>query len=373
MVGSQTSETEWVGGLVQVPAYATGDGAAYRPEALFYLDSTGAVCAAQVGKPGELLSLAAEILQETIAKSKLEGTLAPTHVRVASAPLAAVLRDALPRIEVVCAETPEVDALLEQMREQFAQDAVLEQTYLAEDADVAGMSALFEAAAALYRAEPWQSALADHAYVFVTIKELELNGAVLALTGQRGHSPGLVLLASLAHYSLYCAALPQLARGDRPVLPRQLALNFERGAELSPSQRKEIVTHHWEVAGPDAYPWLVVLDEDLIARSPTPREISIAEALARALCLLVDEYDAELDAAARGETAFSCELPVTTRFGELVVVLEAPQALMSAPEPVNAVESVTAPLTPSQLGQDDLAQGKLAANTGMASPLYPPR
>jgi hypothetical protein len=377
MVGSQTSESEWVGGLVQVPAYATGDGAAYRPEALFYLDSTGAVCAAQVGKPGELLSLAAEILQETIAKSQLEGTLAPTHVRVASAPLAAVLREAMPQLEVVCAETPEVDALLDQMREQFAKDAVLEQTYLAEDADVAGMSALFEAAAALYRAEPWQSALADHAYVFVTIQALDLNGAVLALTGQRGHSPGLVLLASLAHYSLYCAALPQLARGDRPVLPRQLALNFERGAELSPSQRKEIVTHHWEVAGPDAYPWLVVLDEDLIARSPTPREISIAEALARALCLLVDDYDAELDAAARGETAFSCELKVETRFGDLVVVLEAPQAVMNSPEPVNApvnaADSVTAQVAASPLGQDDLTQGKLAANTGMASPLYPPR
>jgi hypothetical protein len=158
------------------------------------------------------------------------------------------------------------------------------------------------------------------------------------------------------------------------VLPRQLALNFERGAELSPGQRKEIVTHHWEVAGPDAYPWLVVLDEDLVARSPTQREISIAEALARALCLLVDDYDAELDAAARGETAFSCELKVQTRFGDLVVVLEAPQAVMNSPELVNAVDSVAMPVAAaSPLGQDDLTQGKLAANTGMASPPYPPR
>jgi len=116
----------------------------------------------------------------------------------------------------------------------------------------------------------------------------------------------------------------------------------------------------------------------LIARSPTPREISIAEALARALCLLVDDYDAELDAAARGETAFCCELEVQTRFGDLVVVLEAPQAVMNAPEPINApvtvVDSVTAQVAAaSPLGQDDLAQGTLAANTGMASPLYPQR
>ena len=80
-------------------------------------------------------------------------------------------------------------------------------------ADVAGMSAFFAAAAELYRAEPWQSALVDHAYLFVTVAQLDLNAAVMALTGERGHSPGLVLLASLSHYSLYCAALPQLARG----------------------------------------------------------------------------------------------------------------------------------------------------------------
>jgi hypothetical protein len=360
VVRFQTNDVEWVGGLVQVPAYATGDGAPYRPEALFWIDDSGTVCAAQVSKPGELLSLAAEILQETIAKQKRDGALGPTRMRVDSEPLAAALRDALPQLEVVCAATPEVDALLDQMREQFAQDAVLEQTYLSEEADVAGMSALFAAAAALYRALPWQSELADHDYLFVTIKQLDVHDAVLALTGKLGHSPGIVLLASLAHYSDYCAALPLLARGDRPArLPRQLALNFERGAELSPSQRKEIVTHSWEVAGADAYPWLVVLDEDLIARAPTLREIALAEALARALSSLVAEHDAALAAAARGECALYRELAVSTRLGQLDVVLEAPLAL---------------DVDDGQLGQLDAARpdSKLAANTGILSPLAVP-
>ena len=368
MVGFQTVESEWIGGLVQVPAYATGDGAPYRPEALFWLDASGTVCAAQVAKPGELLSLAAEILQETIVKMKAEGTLAtrpaggPTRVRVASAQLAAALRQAMPALEVVCAATPEVDALLDQMREQFSEDAVLEQTYLSEEADVAGMSELFAAAAALYRAAPWESALVDHAYLFVTIKQLDLHGAVLALTGKPGHSPGIVLLASLAHYSAYCDALPQLAHGGRPVLPRQLALNFERGAELSPSQRKEIVTHSWEVAGADAYPWLVVLDEDLIARAPTKREITLAEVLSRAVCVLVTEYESSLERAARGEGALCKALQVATRLGELEVVLEAPLAVdgQAHHEPKQAAGD--------QAEQAEQA-GTLAANTGMLSPL----
>jgi hypothetical protein len=365
MVGFQTVESEWVGGLVQVPAYATGDGAPYRPEVLFWLDGSGTVCAAQVAKPGELLSLAAEILQETIVKTKAEGTLAPTHVRVASAQLAAALREALPALEVVCAATPEVDALLDQMREQFTEDAVLEQTYLSEEADVAGMSALFAATAALYRAEPWESALADHAYLFVTIKELELNTAVLALTGQLGRSPGIVVLASLAHYSAYCEALPQLARGDRPVLPRQLALNFERGAELSPSQRKEIVTHGWEVAGADAYPWLVVLDEDLIARAPSMREITLAEVLSLALCTLVTEHEAALAVAARGDGSLRREIQVATRLGNLDVVLEAPLAAdVAPPKPAQPAQPAK-----HEGGEDQAQSGKLAANTGKLSPL----
>jgi hypothetical protein len=354
MAEQKTVESEWVGGLVQVPAYATDDGAPYRPEALFWIDADGRVRAAQIAKPGELLSLAAEILRETIVEARREGVRAPTCVRVASESLARTLRAALPALRVVCDTTPEVDELLEQMREQFAQDAVLEQTYLPESAEVAGVGALFTATAALYRAKLWQSALADHAYLFVTIGQLDVNEAVLALTGKPGHSPGIVLLANLKHYAAYCAALAQIARGDRPELPRQLALNFERGAELSPGQRKEIVTHGWEVAGPDAYPWLVILDEDLIARAPNAREIVLAEALSLALTTLVLEHAPALEAAARGEAPLQLELAVTTRQGKLDVVLEAPQA---SPDILDLLP-----------GSDALAR---AANTGITSPLNP--
>lgn len=348
MAAGQTSESdgEWVGGLVQIPAYATDAVTPYRPEALFWLDATGSVCAAQLGKPGELASLATEILRQTIAAQAREGERAPTRVRVASAELARALRSDWPTLDVVCAPTPEVDALLDRMREQFAQDAVEEQSYLAGDADVPSMAALFAAAAALYRAEPWRGHLPRLACVLVTIRGLDIHDAVLAFTGAPGRSPGVVLLQSLAHFKAYCAALPLLARGDRPALPSHLALNFERGAELSLGQRKEIDTHRWEVAGPDAYPWLVILDEDLVARAPTPAEILLAEVLARALSWLVTEHRAELYAACQGDAPLRRQLEVMTRRGRLEVLWAAP-----APDPV------------PQLGH-----GKLAANTGMASP-----
>jgi hypothetical protein len=349
MLSSRTNEAEWVGGIVQIPAYATDDGAPYRPEALFWLDATGAVCAAQVGRPGELAQLAAEILQQSIADQARAGQQLPTRVRVASSELVELLRAALPALDITCGATPELDALVEQMRDQFSEDAVQEQTYLAGEASVESMRALFGATAALYRAAPWRTRLPEHASIVVTIPQLDLTNAVLAFTGRLGRSPGVVLLDSLAHYREYRAALPLLARGDRPSLPSQLALNFERGAELSQAQRKEIDTHRWEVAGPNAYPWLVVLDEDLVARAPTLGEIALAEVLARALCMLFTDHRAELKSAYQGGAPLRRELGVTTQLGELKVHLTA----LLQPE--------------AALGQD--GHSKVAANTGMTSPL----
>ena len=54
---------EWVGGLVSMPAYVTGEGEPYRPEALFWMGAEGAVLGHAVGKPGELVGLACESLR----------------------------------------------------------------------------------------------------------------------------------------------------------------------------------------------------------------------------------------------------------------------------------------------------------------------
>jgi len=59
---------EWVGGLVSMPAYVTGDGGPYRPEVLFWMSADGAVLGHTAGKPGELLGLASASLQSTIER-----------------------------------------------------------------------------------------------------------------------------------------------------------------------------------------------------------------------------------------------------------------------------------------------------------------
>src|SRR5690606_41102281 len=110
---------EWVGGIVAMPVYVTGEGEPYRPETLFWMSAEGAVLGHSVGKPGELVELACESLRRTIEQPMFGRPHAPDRVRVASPELAEALRAGQPDLEVVCAPTPEIDAVFAARREQI--------------------------------------------------------------------------------------------------------------------------------------------------------------------------------------------------------------------------------------------------------------
>jgi hypothetical protein len=134
------------------PAYVTGEGEPYRPETLFWMSAEGAVLGHTVGKPGELVELACESLRSTIEQSMFGRPHAPDRVRVASPELAETLRAGEPDLEVVCAPTPEIDAVFAAMRERMNDDAETEQSYLSPDVGPGAIAAFFRAAAALFRA-----------------------------------------------------------------------------------------------------------------------------------------------------------------------------------------------------------------------------
>jgi hypothetical protein len=121
---------EWVGGLISMPAYVTGEGKPYRPEALFWMGAEGAVLGHTAGKPGELIGVAAESLRNTIEHPIFGNPHRPDRVRVASPEVADALRAGHPGLDVVCAPTPEIDAVLAAMREKMGKDAETEQSYL---------------------------------------------------------------------------------------------------------------------------------------------------------------------------------------------------------------------------------------------------
>jgi hypothetical protein len=344
----QTTGIEWIGSTVEMPAYVTGEAEPYRPEALFWMGADGAILGSTLAKPGELLPMASESLQSTIEQPMYGRPHSPTRVRVASAELADALRAGHPGLDVVCAPTPELDEMLALMREKMAEDGATEQSYLSPEIAPEAMASFFTAAAALFRAKPWMLVPDDQSLFSVTIEQLGLRDAAMSVIGQMGQSFGLILFSGLDDFEAYLNAADVIELGEKPEMPPHFALNFERGAELAPELRKEISEHHWEVAGANAYPWLVAVDEDLVARPPTGKEVTMAEAIASALTNVMAEKKA-LRKAWDGGEPLSRTLSVTTHAGELEVTLCAPY--MRAPVEFDPSHDILADLT--ALSRDD--------------------
>ncbi|CAN5924714.1 hypothetical protein BH11MYX4_BH11MYX4_41640 [soil metagenome] len=315
---------EWAGGLFAMPAYVTGEGEPYRPEVLVWMDASGHVIGFSTAKPGELLAAAATHLRSAMTSPLVGPPHRPDRIRVASPELAAALRETLPEtIELVRAPTPEIDHVLASMRQKMADDAETEQSYLSPEVGPEAIGSLFRAAAGLFRAKPWSVVPTDESLLSVTIESLGTRDAALSVIGQMGESFGLILFSGIDDFEAYVDAADAIKRGEEPSVPPHFALNFERGAELSPALRKEIAEHRWEVAGASAYPWLVAVDGDLVARPPDAEEVTIAEAIALALPQVLEERQPLLDAWSEG-APFARTLRVTTHAGDVEVTLRAP-------------------------------------------------
>ena len=316
-------EIEWIGGTAAMPAYITGEGAPFRPEALFWMGADGAVLGSTVAAPGELLPMASESLQSTIEQPMSGRPHSPTRVRVASTELADVLRVGHPGIDVTCGPTPELDDMVALMHEQLSEDEATQRSYLSPDIEPDTMASFFNAAAALFRAKPWKIVPDDQTLFSVTIEQLEVRDAAMSVIGQMGQSLGLILFSGVDGFEAYLDAADAMERGEEPEMPPHFVLNFERGAELAPELRKEVAEHQWEIAAPNAYPWLVAIDEELVARPPTSEEVSIAEAIAVALTHMTAEKKA-LRAAWDHDEPMSRTLSVNTYRGEIDVTLCTP-------------------------------------------------
>ena len=314
---------EWVGGLVSMPGYVTGEGEPYRPEMILWMNDDGGVVGAEIAKPGEGLGMAAASLQSAFDRPMIGRPTTPGSVRVASPALVDVLRPAHPTIEIVCAPTPEIDELVSVLHEKISAGAETHLSYLGPQIDPDAIASFFRAAAELHRVAPWTIVPSDDALLAVTIESLDVRDAVMCVIGQAGESLGLVLFPDLAAFDAFVDAADALERGEAPALPPHLSLNFERGADLDTSLRKEIAEHGWVVAGADAYPVLTAMDEDMLARPHSARELTIGETLALVLCQLPEDREA-LQQAWRGGAPVEWTISVRTHAGEVEVSLAVP-------------------------------------------------
>jgi hypothetical protein len=354
MAKKKKAGVEWVGGIAVMPGYVTGEGEPYRPEMLLWLDDNQLVLGVTTEKPGELLAGASASLTETLAKPMV-GNDTPKRIRVASKELAEILRAGHPTIEIVCAPTPELDAVMAVMREHMGDHTEEEQTYLGPDLSPEAMASFFRSAATLYRARPWAHVPANRSLFSLTIEQFGLREAALVVIGQMGESLGFILFSSLDDYALFQEAARALEHDVDAKLPRHFALNFERGADLSRALRKEVSTHGWEVAGPEGWPWPVAVDPDLVSRPPTAKEVTISEAICLSLPQLLTQKKA-LEAAWNGDgPPVTTTVKVSTHSGDVEVSLRAPHEQVIERPPFDVMADLFEVGMQEEVGEDSRA------------------
>jgi hypothetical protein len=329
----QGTKIEWVGGTIETPAYVMGEGGdLYRPETVIWLVRNGPILAARAVDPdSEVVEETVRAFDEAVRRPMAGPSHVPSLVRVASPELAERLRAAAgSKIEVVCAPTPELDAVASDMRQFMSrQKRRVDPSYLVGGATPDSVAALFRAAAALFRASPWKFLPGDEV-LSISIEQLGVKDAALTVIGQLGESYGLVFYRSLDDFEAFREAAANVQPGAPPQLPPHFSLGFERGKDLDPRLRREISRHGWEVAGAKAYPVLMSVDPDLIARPPTAEELTVAEAAALALVELLRQK-LDLGDAFEGGPAVVRTLSVGTHAGQLTVTIRAPYGAEAEP------------------------------------------
>ena len=256
---------EWVGGRLASPFYIMEDDP-YRPEMDLCLElPEGIVVGFEILDPAQPRRSFAETLEKTM-ESPIEGpSRRPARVRVADEQLAADIREAMPDMVVDVAPTPELDEIIKHMKANLPETDPADMSYfegglIPSDA----IKFLFETAKLLYEVAPW-------GYVFesdlfrVDIPELGVEGACLIVMGNLEGNPGFLIFPSYGGYQNFLnRAKEGIPRSSGPVElgTEFLSLNYERGAELPESMRKEAARHRWPVAGPEAYPLVSKLDSD---------------------------------------------------------------------------------------------------------------
>ena len=280
-----TVAEEWVGGRRLMPSYVMED-QPYRPELVMWLDVTNdLILASEAFKPGEPLSVEAELLASAMKTPMAGKPRSPSSIRVADSALAALLRGRLdPDVRIEVAETPELDRVIELMSASLLRDEQ-DASYL-EDGKITSdtMRRFFAAAARLWKMAPWKNVY-DSQLLRLDCPALDARDKVVSIIGNLGESFGVLVFDSLdgfeamAEYSDAHMAGKQMSN----LGTRIFSINFERGSDIPKAMRREIDQHGWRVPDANAYPRIQWIDPDRMLRPLTDRDVVFATACAEAI------------------------------------------------------------------------------------------
>jgi hypothetical protein len=290
--------TVWEIGLVSLPATVPGaDGHRYRPLVALVVDASGAVRAMAPGHPDR----PQEALEEAITHSRLHPQPPcqpgePRRVVVDSSRLQKLVPALLPGVLVSRGETPRLAEVASSLREHMAGEEgqrglASSTTYCSEDVTPEVVRTFFEGAAALYDRRPWRRFPSDGHLFQLTCGPLGIRGWTGCVIGQHQESYGVLLFDSVGDYGSYVEAAERAEAGDEQAMalfPKHRAINFEAKSAMPKGLLREIQLHGWPVAGPEAYPTVMLVEPDLLLLPPRQTDVRRLELVALTLCAWLD-------------------------------------------------------------------------------------
>lgn len=275
---------EWIGVVVESPSGGP-------PVLVWYEPSTDKVIDIRVTETG--LREAPALFVRATQDPKIGAPRTPSRIRVADAELARVLDTHLIGVEVVLGDISEardmVASLNEAMIRNAPDDGVAPSVY----------ARMFRAAAALYRAKPWAVLPADE-WMGVECDALGITAGVLSVVGQSGESYGFTLCRTVEDAAAWLRAGERRLLGKPAEYPDEFFMfSYDAARDLDPEDVAEVKRQGWEVAGPDAYPSLTVIDHGK-GRLPTESELAGISAMMEGLAAMLHD-EPELAAAWDGD------------------------------------------------------------------------
>jgi len=277
---------EWVGGSYPSPKDVIEHGVRTRAEvALWIIQPGGLVVNTTIGYAPMPPEAVANALTETLELPIASGN--GLRVRVSDPAVAdAVRRQLGATVPVVVAPTPDLDAIAAGMQRFLGRTrrprdrGYLQRGQIPPD-DVAW---LFSAASELWTVAPWRFA-SDEQVLALDVPALGIKDACVSILGQLEESFGFVIFESFDAFARFADQMPD--DGTEPdgvdMGGCLAALDFAHRRDLSKVRRREIQTHGWEVAAPDAHPHVICAEVDGTPRAETADEVRLVAACAEAL------------------------------------------------------------------------------------------
>lgn len=318
-----TKTIEWILTELDGPGYVADEETPYRPRLVICMDTESEyiICLEAVRDTSEVSMLANRILKDAFQDYPHKK---PTHIRTSSSIIAQSIQTNYPNITLIQGDTPEVDIVVKMMISHFNQEEDSPDLYLNNGVSKESVSGFFKAASQLYKTAPWQILPSDVDIMSLTIPELGIENYVISVIGQQRQNMGVTVFYSISDFESFLTLAEDIGDDGLPdtMIP-SIALNYDRGADVHPDLKKEIMKNKWEVASPEAYPWIMPIDKDFVRRPLTEKDYLMFEAISLALAEFVQDAEGIKRALITGEKSQKTITANTTQ-GSLKVTMGFP-------------------------------------------------